>query len=424
MSLGAESTPEVIVDHEAINELLTRGVDSVYPSPDALAEELQSGRQLSVYMGMDPTAPDMHVGHESQLLKLKRFQELGHNVTLLIGDFTGMIGDPTDRSAARQKLTRDEVLHNAEGYRQQAGKILDFENPHNPVRMRYNSEWLGKMSFADVVELSSEFTVQQMLERSMFRRRIEDGKPVGLHEFLYPLMQGYDSVAMNVDVEVGGSDQIFNMLRGSDLVRRQLGKQKYVLAGKMLADPSGRKIGKTEGNMITLNDDPSDMYQKIMRWGDGITPHALELCSQLPMAQVNEIKRQLEAGELSGLDGKKFLARTIIKDLHGPEAAASAEQVYEQVASKDVMAIDLQEVAPAHVRTGQNIIDILCDSGLASSRSAARRLLEGNAVRIGGSTVDAEWSVPADGDGAVVLQVGKRKLGNYRKLIVSDGKQQ
>lgn len=191
-----------------IEELVTRGIEQIYPSSEELASELRAGLRMTAYMGVDPTAPDLHVGHESQLLKLQRLQRLGHNVILLIGDFTGMIGDPSDKSAARVKLTRDEVLENAEGYKQQAGKILDFEHPNNPVQVRYNSEWLGKMSFVDVLELASEVTVQQMLARETFRKRIASEKPVGLHEFMYPVMQGWDSVNMGVDIEVGGADQI------------------------------------------------------------------------------------------------------------------------------------------------------------------------------------------------------------------------
>ena len=298
------------------NEVSTRAIEQIYPSVDEFRAVVGGKERLTAYMGIDPTAPDMHVGHESQLLKLRSLQMLGHKVILLIGDFTAMIGDPTDKSSARIKLTRDEVLANAEGYKDQASKILDFDHPDNPVELKYNSEWLGKMDFGDVLELASEFTVQQMLERDMFKRRIAEGKPVGLHEFVYPMMQGWDSVNMDVDIEVGGSDQIFNMLVGSTLIKKHLGKQKYVVAGQLLVDPSGKKIGKTEGNMITMNDTPIDMFHKIMMWGDGITPHALELCSTLSMDEINDIRERVERGELSGLDAKLFLAKQIVTDSH------------------------------------------------------------------------------------------------------------
>ncbi len=405
-----------IVDEEAINELTTRAIADIYPTPDALADELRSGRQLTAYMGIDPTAPDMHVGHASQLRKLGRLQNLGHNTILLIGDFTGRIGDPTDKSAARVKLTQEQVLENAAGYVEQASKILDFDREGNPTQVRYNSEWLGEMDFSDVLELAGEFTVQQMLERDMFRRRISDGKPVGLHEFMYPMMQGYDSVKLGVDIEIGGSDQIFNMLVGTELMRRHLKKQKYVIAGKLLADPSGRKIGKTEGNMITLNDVPSDMYHKIMRWSDEIAPHALELCSNISMSEINALSRRVESGEMTGLEAKEFLAKTIVTELHGVEAAESAVSAYKNLTAKDGE-IDTSLIAAHSSNVGKSIVDVLTEAGLADSRSEARRLIEGGAVRINDATVGSEWTVDQDTDGAI-LQVGKKKRENFRHLSV------
>jgi tyrosyl-tRNA synthetase len=337
-------------------------------------------------------------------------------VVLLIGDFTATIGDPTDKTSARVKLSRQQVLQNAHDYQQQASKILDFTCKDNPAELRYNSEWLGKMGFADVLELASEFTVQQMLERDMFKRRMANNKPVGLHEFLYPIMQGWDSVCLDVDIEVGGSDQIFNMLVGSTLVKRHKNRQKFVIAGDLLVDPSGKKIGKTEGNMITLNDEPLDMFHKIMMWGDGITPHALELCSRLPMERVNQIAQQLKDGQLSGLDGKLFLAKTIVTELHSAQAAAKALQDYQSLTDKDKQ-LDKQSFAKATVKSGQSIIDVLVESGLAESRSSARRLVVGHGVRINDQTVDETWTVGTDNQGAV-LQVGKKKHQNHRLLVV------
>ncbi len=406
--------PSLEINETQISELTTRGVSEIYPSREALEDELRTGRRLTAYMGIDPTAPDMHVGHESQLLKLRRLQDMGHHVILLIGDFTAMIGDPTDKSATRVKLSREEVLSNAEGYREQAGKILDLDNPDNPIDVRFNSSWLGSMDFGDVLELASEFTVQQMLERDMFERRISEGKPVGVHEFLYPLMQGYDSLAMEVDIEVGGSDQIFNMLVGSKLVQRHLDKQKYVIAGQLLVDPTGKKIGKTEGNMITMNDEPLQMFHKIMMWGDGITPHALELCTTMPMDEINDLKKQLETGEISGIQGKLFLADRIVSDLHGAEAAVVARQEYDALTSSQ-NTIDRERLQIADIVDGQNIVDVLIGAGLTTSKSQARRLLAQNAVRINGITVGEDRALSA-GDKGSVLQVGKRKLENHRLL--------
>lgn len=410
---GAETAVQV-------EELLLRGVHSVYPSRDELRERLLSGDRLTAYMGVDPTGPDLHIGHESQLLKLRALQELGHDVVLLVGGFTGQIGDPTDKSAARQKLTAEQVAANAAGYVHQAGRILDFDpDSDNPARVVDNSEWLSGMSFAEVVELAGHFTVQQMLERRMFRTRIDDGTPVGLHEFLYPLMQGYDSVALETDIEVGGSDQIFNMLAGTTLVERLLGKQKYVLAGELLADPDGKKIGKTEGNMVTLSEPPLSKVAHVMRWGDGIAPHALELCTTMPLSQIVEIKNGLESGLLSPVDAKLTLAHEIVALIDGPDAAEAAIEGYHQITSGDVTAIDPSILAPAELGIGTPIIDILVTEGLARTKSEARRLLTQNGVRVNGVTVDMGWVADGAADGGI-LHVGKRLPENFRALHITE----
>ena len=214
-------------------------MEHVYPSRDVLRERLVHGPPLTVYLGIDPTADFIHMGHALMLKKLAELQRLGHHVVMLIGDFTAMIGDPTDKTATRTKLTREQVKENCQRYKDQASRILSFEGD-NPAELRFNSEWLSKMSFADVVELASHFTVQQMMERDMFEKRMQEGKPIHLHEFLYPLMQGYDSVAMDVDLEVGGNDQTFNMLAGRTLMREIKQKEKFVLTGRLLADASGK----------------------------------------------------------------------------------------------------------------------------------------------------------------------------------------
>lgn len=411
---------ETIIDEAQIAEFTTRGIAEIYPSPEALAAEQSSGRQVHAYMGIDPTAPDMHVGHVSQLRKLRSLQAMGHRITLLIGDFTAMIGDPTDRSAQRVKLSRDQVLENAEGYKEQAGKIIDFDDATNPAGLRYNSEWLGKMDFADVLELASEFTVQQMLARKSFRDRIDAERPVGLHEFLYPIMQGWDSVALDVDIELGGSDQIFNMLVGTELLKRHRGKQKFTVAGQLLADPSGKKIGKTEGNMVTINDAPTVMFSKVMRWGDAIAPHALELCTTCSMEEVHEIDRAVEAGEMTGLAAKTYLARTFVEELHGSEAAVSAEAAYQAIAASGNETPPVENMTKCVTSDSEDIVSVLVRSGFASSKSAARRLIEGGAVRVNGDTVGIDWTTSASPEGSTsVLQVGKRTPESYR-LLVSD----
>ncbi|MFH1551844.1 MAG: tyrosine--tRNA ligase, partial [bacterium] len=261
---------------DKIKKAMTRGVDNIYPNAQALEKKLKSGEKIRLYCGYDPTASTLHIGHAITLRKMAHFQDLGHQVIMLIGDFTGMIGDPTDKKETRQKLTRKQVLENAKNYQKLASKILKFTG-ENPAKIMYNSEWNDKLTFKDLIELSSNFTVQQMLVRDMFQERIKKEKPIYLHEFLYPLAQSYDSVAMDVDLEIGGTDQTFNMLCGRDLMKTIKNKEKLVLTIKLLVDSSGKKMGKTEGNMVALDEKPEQMYGQIMAWSDELIVPGLEL---------------------------------------------------------------------------------------------------------------------------------------------------
>lgn len=427
MAETTNSASPVRTDELLIQELLTRGVatnedgsSQIIPSAEALADRLRSGDRLSAYLGIDPTAPDLHIGHVSQLHRLRRLQDLGHEVILLIGDFTGRIGDPTDKSATRVRLTEEQVLANAAGYRKQAGKILDLDRPANPVRLAFNSEWLGKLTFADVLELASEVTVAQLEERDMFQRRKAEGKPISLTEFLYPIMQGYDSVRIapgGVDIELGGSDQIFNMNMGRGFVKRHHGKEKFVLPGQLLVDPGGRKIGKTEGNMVTINDTPLAKYHKIMLWGDRITPHALELCTTMPISEIAEVKAALEAGELSGIDGKKLLASRLISELDGAEHAELAAKQYRQLIERsESLDPSIFDFESHTAKPGQDIVEVLVASGLVGSRNEARRLVAQNGVYVNEQPVDLSWTVP-QGNTPLLLRRGKVRLDNYRMLV-------
>ena len=237
---------------QKIQEALTRGVENIYPNREGLEKILNSGKKLKIFNGIDPTGPSLHLGHVVVLLKLKQLQDLGHQIIILIGDFTAQIGDPTDKLAARKPLTHKQVLQNARDYKKQIGKILDLKK----TVFKYNSKWLSKLSFTDFLQLSAHFTAQQTLQREMFKQRLNQGKDLYLHEFFYPLMQAYDSVAMDVDMEIGGNDQTFNMLAGRTLMRKMKNKEKFVLTTKLLVDPEGAKMGKTAGNMAALNDKP------------------------------------------------------------------------------------------------------------------------------------------------------------------------
>ncbi len=392
-------------DKKLIEELLTRGVENIYPKREFLEERLKKGDELTIYLGIDPTGPCLHIGHAIQLMKLRQFQQLGHKVILLMGDFTGMIGDPTDKSATRKQLTYEQVRENLKNYKEQASKILDFEG-ENPVDVRFNNDWLGKLTFKEVIELAAEFTVQQLLVRDMFDKRMKEGKPIGLHEFLYPLMQGYDSVAMDVDVEVGGSDQIFNMLAGRTLMKSLSGKEKVVVASSLLADPTGVKMGKTEGNMITLIDSPQDMFGKVMSWTDGMILGGFELCTIVPMEEVDKIKKELEGG-MNPRDAKMHLAREIVTLYYDEKAAKQAEEEFKNIFQKGGKPdeIELKKLS----QTKWKLVDLLAETGLTSSKSEARRLIEQGGVRVNDEKVsDKEMEVEIKKE--TLLQVGKRKF--------------
>lgn len=392
-------------DQQKIDALLTRGVEAVYPDRETVAKELASGRKLRLYVGFDPTAPQLHIGHALQLKKLREFQDLGHEVIMLVGSFTAMIGDPTDKLATRTQLSLKEVLANAATYKAQASKILNFSG-RGGAKLMFNHKWLAKMSFADVVEVASEFTVQQMLERDMFERRMADGQPVYLHEFLYPLMQGYDSVAMNVDGELGGSDQTFNMLAGRTLMKRVKDKEKFVVALKLLTNDEGKKMSKSEGGFVALSDAPEDMFGKLMSMHDSMILPYFELVTDVPMEEIEGMKLAMERG-MNPRDVKMRLAHTVVAMFHDAEAASRAKQQFESVFQKG----DLPEVMPEmHLGRPMNIVDVLVQAQLVSSRSDAKRMLEQKAVKVDGVVVeDAETELAGTAEG-VILQRGKRQF--------------
>lgn len=392
---------------EAIEAFLTRGVERVFPSADFLRARLAEGKPLTMYFGIDPTGPALHLGHAISLRKMRAWQDLGHKVVLLIGDFTAMIGDPTDKAATRKQLTREEVLENAKSYKDQAGKILNFGG-ENPVEVRFNSEWLAKMTFAEVVSLASHFTVQQMLERDMFETRMEEGKPIHMHEFLYPLMQGYDSVALKTDGEIGGNDQSFNMLAGRDLMKDLAGKEKFVVAMKLLVDPTGKKMGKSEGNMVTLNDAPEDMYGKIMSWPDGMIMSGFEILTDLSSADLRVVSRGLSSETLNPRDAKDQLARHIVASFHGADAATAAAAHFVSLFQKHETPEDMPELKLAGPT---KVVDALVASGAVTSKSDARRQMEQGGVKVDGNVVTDVEAEVAPGS---ILQKGKR---HFVKLV-------
>lgn len=389
----------VNTDKQRIEELLERGVENIYPSRDFLEKELLSGRQLTLYTGYDPTGPSLHLGHGITMVKLRQFQDLGHKIIMLIGDFTAMIGDPTDKTSARQTLTREQVLENCREYQKQASMILHFDG-ENPVEIKYNSQWLARMSFADVVELASHFTVQRMFERDMFQRRVEEEKPIYLHEFLYPMMQGYDSVAMDVDGEVGGNDQTFNMLAGRTLMKDMKQKEKFVLTTKLLVDSSGKKMGKSEGNAILLSDAPEDMFGKVMRWSDEMIERGFELCTDIDMDEMKRMLLAIHHGA-NPRDAKLRLAYEVTRKFLGEAAAEQGQKHFTSVIQSNEKPEEMPELQPS----AYDIVTVLIDAGFAKSKSEAKQTIEGGGVKINDQKVETFDAVAKSGD---VIQKGKR----------------
>ncbi len=363
------------MDHKTKEELLLRGISNIYPSKDFLVSKINKSEKLTIYLGIDPTGPTLHLGHAIPLKKLSEFQKLGHHIVLLMGDFTAMIGDPTDKSATRKQLTHKEVLNNLKNYKKQASRLISFSGK-NPAQIKFNSKWLNKMNFKEVVDLSSQMTVQQMLERDMFKNRVDEGKPIYLHEFLYPLMQGYDSVAMDVDGEIGGNDQTFNMLCGRDLMKTLKNKEKFVITMKLLEDNSGKKMGKTEGNMVALSDDPQEMFGKIMSWSDGLIIPGFELCTFVEMIEVQNFVKELAQG-VNPKEIKMRLAREIVSIYHTEKKAKEAEKNWENTFSKKEIPEDVLEIK---LQTGDLFVDILLENKIISSKGDFRRLAEEGAI--------------------------------------------
>ncbi len=386
-------------------ELLNRGVDTIYPSSAALAKKLSDGDKLVVYLGVDPTGALLHIGHTVALRKLAQFQKLGHTVILLIGDFTGRIGDPTGKDKTRVPLTTEQVLVNAKTYREQAAKILDFNHPTNPVQVKFNSTWLSKLTFEDVIKLASNFTVQQMLERDMFEQRLAANKPISLHEFFYPLMQGYDSVMMNVDLEIGGTDQTFNMLAGRDLQRSINHREKFVLTVPLLADANGVKIGKSEGNVIAITAPANDLYGKIMALGDDVILQTFELCTNVSLEDIAHYQQQLTAGT-NPRDIKMQLAKTIVTLYYNATAADLAEAEFRRVFTDRARPTELPTKA---VPGNTEALAVLVELELVSSKTEAKRLFEQGGVKVNDHKIN-DWKQPLTLHCGDVIQIGKRKF--------------
>jgi tyrosyl-tRNA synthetase len=397
-------------DPQKIHTLLNRGVENVLPNKDFVNAKLVSGEKLKIYLGIDPTGPTLHIGHAIALKKLAHFQNLGHEIILLMGDFTARIGDPTDKLATRVSLTAEQVMKNLKNYKQQASKIISFEG-ENPAQVKFNSEWLGSMNFSDVLELASKVTVQQMIERDMFQKRIEEGKPIYIHEFMYPLMQGKDSVAMGIDGEIGGNDQLFNMLMGRTLMK-EYGKEKFVLVVKLLSDSSGKKMGKSEGNMVALDDSADEMYGKIMSWTDGMVIGGFELCTDISEDEILDMEVGMQNGE-NPMQYKKRLAREIVSIYHNEHESLSAQDNWEKTFSEGGVPGEIPEFL---AKTNDQLVEVLLMNNIIDSKSEFRRLVEEGAVKIMNESSEVKITdikyLLSEG---LILKIGKKK---FVKIVI------
>ena len=389
-----------------IEEVLTRGVEKILPSKKGLAR-LMGERKIRLYLGIDPTSPELHLGHAIPLKKLREFQELGHEVILLFGTFTAQIGDPSERDEERRSLTLEQIKKNMATYRRQATKILDISK----VKIKHNADWLAKLTFKNLIEITSHFTASRLLERDMFQRRLRKGGEVWVSEFLYPLMQGYDSVAMDVDLEIGASDQLFNMLVGRKLQKIYNKKEKFILTTPMLLGLDGRKMSKTYSNTVNITDSPDEMYGKIMSLKDELILQYFRLCTEVPEEEIREIEENLKLKKTNPRDAKTKLAREIVRVYYGKKVATKAEKEFERIFKGKKLPAKIPKISLGEKKL--NILDLLAKTKLAPSKSEAKRLILQKGVKVDGETA-ADWRMIIQIKKGMIIQIGKRK---FLKLV-------
>ncbi len=350
-----------------LDQLLSRGVQDIVPKK-GLLEKIKAGKKLRVYLGIDPTSTNIHLGNAVPLRKLRDFQNAGHEVIFLVGSFTALIGDTSDKDGMRQPLTQAQIETNFHTYKEQASKILDFSR----AKIMYNGDWLSNLSFQNIVELAQHFTVQQMIQRDMYQKRLEADKPIGLHEFLYPLMQGYDSVHMEVDVEIGGNDQLFNMLAGRTLLQVYKQKEKHVLTTPLIEGTDGRKMSKSYFNAINLTDSPTDMFGRTMSMSDELIIKYFMLCTDVSMKEIDEMDQALKSGS-NPRDVKMKLAGELVRMYHGEAEATQAQEDFINVFKKG----GVPEEMPEFKLNGErNIVDLLILCNLIKTKTEGRQLIE------------------------------------------------
>ncbi|OJI08132.1 MAG: tyrosine--tRNA ligase [Candidatus Vogelbacteria bacterium CG22_combo_CG10-13_8_21_14_all_37_9] len=383
-----------LVSDDVLKEFTERGIANIFPSREEFLNRLKTRKPLAIFLGIDPTGDTLHLGHGAILLRLKTLQDWGHKITILIGDFTAQIGDPDGKLETRTILSEATVTANYQAYREQIGKILNLKK----TKFVFNKRWLAKLNFSEIIKLASGFTVGQMIERDMFQERLKKNSPIYLHEFLYPLMQGYDSVKLGVDVEIGGNDQTFNMLMGRTMQKR-LGQEKFVIAVKLLTDPTGKKMGKTEGNMVTLADSPNNMYGKVMSWPDEIIWPGFEICTNVSLVDLEKYRKQ------NPRDAKMALAKELVKIYYGSELAELAETYFiEAFQQKNIP----EKVLTVSAKAGDLLADILVSAKLIESKSEFKRLVLGRGICLesGEPVLDLFHKVSH----TAVIKIGKKRF--------------
>lgn len=393
-------------DKKTIESLFARGtVVEVLPSKEALVDKLVAGERLRIYIGVDPTAEALHLGHAKNIMFLEELRQLGCEVILLFGDFTARIDDPTGKSTARNQLTAEEVKKNVSKWLDQVKPLINLDDKDNPVQIKYNSEWLTKLDFAGIIDIASNFTVQQMIERDMFEKRIKEGNPIHLHEFMYPLMQGYDSVAMDVDAELCGTDQIFNALAGRTLQKRYKNKDKFVIALNLIANPkTGELMSKSKGTGVFINLPANELYGAIMALPDPMIEPLFINCTRIPMVEKDGIMA------LGPRNAKARVAFDIALRFHGEAAAKAAEAAFEQAFAQGGVPDDILEIK---LGKGEALADVIVVAGVVPSKTEWRRLVKDGAVRLADdSKVTEPDYLPKE---TTVLKVGKRR---FVKVVV------
>ncbi|MDV2682749.1 tyrosine--tRNA ligase [Alkalihalophilus lindianensis] len=401
-------TAEQVTEVKRQMAIYTQGVQDIIPVEELemkVAKSILEDRPLKIKLGLDPSAPDVHLGHTVVLKKMRQFLENGHVIQLLIGDFTGKIGDPTGKSAARKPLTDEEVKHNAKTYFEQFGKVMDMDK----IELHYNSKWLSQLSFEDVIQLAGKITVARLMERDDFEERTALGKPISLHEFFYPLMQGYDSVVLECDIELGGTDQHFNILMGRHFQEKSRKEKQVAMLMPLLEGLDGvEKMSKSKKNYIGIDESPQEMYGKAMSIPDELMNKYFELITDFSPEQMATIKRDLELGALHPRDAKMLLGKTIVRMYHGEEAAKKAEQHFVAVFQQGQVP-DEMPVIEWKGNKEMPIIEFLVELQMFSSKGAARRMIDNRGIKINGEKIEDTGFKITITDGLVV-QVGKRKF--------------